>query len=106
MAFLGDNGCEIWCRWDGTGTVAIEDSFNVSSVTDNGTGDYTVNFSVTMSGAQGNCVVSAQGGMIFNANDDYSTTTTQRCISLHRDNSYQQLDVNMFCIAIFGDRSY
>ena len=34
-----------WCRFNGTGTVSIEDSFNVSSITDNGTGNYTVNFS-------------------------------------------------------------
>ena len=33
-----------WCRFNGTGTVAIKDSFNVSSITDNGTGNYTINF--------------------------------------------------------------
>ena len=33
-----------WVNFDGTGTVAIRASYNVSSITDNGTGDYTVNF--------------------------------------------------------------
>jgi hypothetical protein len=33
---------------DGTGTVAIRESGNVSSITDNGTGDYTVNFTTAM----------------------------------------------------------
>lgn len=33
-----------WVNFDGTGTVAIRESGNVSSITDNGTGDYTVNF--------------------------------------------------------------
>jgi hypothetical protein len=33
-----------WVNFNGTGTVAIRQSYNVSSVTDNGTGDYTVNF--------------------------------------------------------------
>lgn len=33
-----------WIRFDGTGTVTIEDSFNVASLDDNGTGDYTVNW--------------------------------------------------------------
>lgn len=37
-----------WVNFDGTGTVAIRDSHNVSSVTDNGTGDYTVNFETTL----------------------------------------------------------
>jgi len=34
-----------WVNFDGTGTIAARDSLNVSSLTDNGTGDYTVNFS-------------------------------------------------------------
>ena len=34
-----------WVNFNGTGTIAARDSENVSSLTDNGTGDYTVNFS-------------------------------------------------------------
>jgi hypothetical protein len=37
-----------WVNFNGTGTVAIRDSFNVSSITDNGAGDYTVNFTTAM----------------------------------------------------------
>jgi hypothetical protein len=37
-----------WVNFNGTGTVAIRDSFNVSSITDNGTGDYTINFTTAM----------------------------------------------------------
>jgi hypothetical protein len=33
-----------WVNFNGTGTVAIRASYNVSSITDNGTGDYTLNF--------------------------------------------------------------
>ena len=40
-----------WVNFDGTGTVAIRASFNVSSITDNGTGDYTVNFTTTLAAA-------------------------------------------------------
>jgi hypothetical protein len=40
-----------WVNFNGTGTVAIRAQFNVSSITDNGTGDYTVNFSNAMSDA-------------------------------------------------------
>lgn len=38
-----------WVNFNGTGTVAIRASGNVSSITDNGTGDYTVNFTTAMS---------------------------------------------------------
>ena len=34
-----------WVNFNGIGTVAIRDSENVASITDNGTGDYTTNFS-------------------------------------------------------------
>lgn len=37
-----------WVNFNGTGTVAIRASFNVTSITDNGTGDYTVNFTTAM----------------------------------------------------------
>ena len=41
--------CRAWVNFNGTGTVAIRSSGNVSSITDNGTGDYTVNFTNAMS---------------------------------------------------------
>ena len=41
-------GCRAWVNFNGTGTVAINASGNVSSITDGGTADYTVNFTVSM----------------------------------------------------------
>lgn len=41
-------GARAWVNFNGTGTVAIRASGNVSSITDNGTGDYTVNFATAM----------------------------------------------------------
>ena len=40
--------CRAWVNFNGTGTVAINASGNVSSITDNGTGDYSVNFTTAM----------------------------------------------------------
>lgn len=40
--------CRAWVNFNGTGTVAIRGSGNVSSITDNGTGNYTVNFITAM----------------------------------------------------------
>jgi len=37
-----------WVNFNGTGTVAIRASFNVSSITDNGTGDYTLNLTTSL----------------------------------------------------------
>lgn len=49
-----------WVNFNGTGTVAIRASFNVSSITDNGTGDYTVNFASAL--ADANFAVVSLGG--------------------------------------------
>lgn len=43
--------CRAWVNFNGTGTVAIRASGNVSSITDNGTGDYTVNFTAALTDA-------------------------------------------------------
>jgi hypothetical protein len=40
--------CRAWVNFNGTGTVAIRASGNVTSITDNGEGDYTVNFTTAM----------------------------------------------------------
>jgi hypothetical protein len=47
-ALLPQFACRAWVNFNGTGTVAIRASGNVSSITDNGTGDYTVNFITAM----------------------------------------------------------
>ena len=47
----GVNDAKAWVNFNGTGTVAIRASFNVSSITDNGTGDYTVNYTNALTDA-------------------------------------------------------
>jgi hypothetical protein len=49
-----------WVSFNGSGTVAILSSFNVSSITDNGTGDYTINFTTAMANANYAMVGSAR----------------------------------------------
>jgi hypothetical protein len=50
--------CRAWVNFNGTGTVAIRASGNVSSITDNGTGNYTVNFTNAMPDANYCCLFS------------------------------------------------
>lgn len=45
---IASGRAKAWVNFDGTGTVAIRASYNVSSITDNGVGDYTVNFTTAM----------------------------------------------------------
>lgn len=55
-----DGSAKAWVNFNGTGTVAIRASFNVSSITDNGVGDYTVNFTTAMADANYSALVTAQ----------------------------------------------
>lgn len=50
-----------WVNFNGTGTVAIRASFNVSSITDNGTGYYTMNFTNALADENYVCVFSNYG---------------------------------------------
>ena len=51
-----------WVNFNGTGTVAIRASYNVSSITDNGTGDYTVNFTTALADANYSFVATSNDG--------------------------------------------
>lgn len=53
--------CRAWVNFNGTGTVAIRASFNVSSITDNGTGDYSINLTTALTDA--NFVMSGSGAL-------------------------------------------
>ena len=46
---------KMWANLDGTGTAALDDSFNTSGLTDNGTGDFTVAINNDMSNANYSC---------------------------------------------------
>jgi hypothetical protein len=60
-------GCRAWVNFNGTGTVAIRASGNVSSITDNGTGLYTANFTTAMPDANYAAMI---GANINNSNTD------------------------------------
>ena len=57
---LSGTTCKAWVNFNGTGTVAIRASYNVSSITDNGIGDYTVNFTTALADAN-YCAVGQSG---------------------------------------------
>ncbi|NBX48434.1 hypothetical protein EBT25_00485 [bacterium] len=54
--------CKAWVNFNGTGTVAIRASYNVSSITDNGIGNYTVNFTTAMPDANYSYATQAGNG--------------------------------------------
>jgi len=47
-SYVVNGSAKAWVNFNGTGTIAIREGFNESSLTDEGTGDYTVNFTAAM----------------------------------------------------------
>ena len=62
----GDNvakrTAKAWVNFNGTGTVAIRDDFNVSSITDKGAGNYAINFTQSFSNANYSAVFTVANG--------------------------------------------
>ena len=75
MAYVSGGSAKAWVNFDGTGTIATRDSFNVSSLNDDGTGKYDV--VITNSMTNNDYAVSV-GGAYNTGDSDGSTSPTGR----------------------------
>lgn len=97
-------GCaKAWVNFNGTGTVAIRASYNVSSITDNGIGQYTVNFTTAMTDAD-YAVLFTPGGQETTSTGNFdvprrSTTPTTTSVQVIYSNGNQ--DTLYGSVAIF-----
>jgi hypothetical protein len=91
-------GCRAWVNFNGTGTVAIRASGNVSSITDNGVSNYTVNFATAMVDA--NYAVTATAGGVANGNfartAEDAETRTSSLVRLYTNEDAPQVNVAIF----------
>jgi hypothetical protein len=94
--------CRAWVNFNGTGTVAIRASGNVSSITDNGVGDYTVNFTTAMPDANFSTVVSVKREASFT---NPPTTAVERYAGTSRPNTTTTTTVMCGDQAAFRDSS-
>jgi hypothetical protein len=100
---LGPGLCKAWVNFNGTGGVQIRAAYNVSSITDNGTGDYTVNFTTAMPDANyawsGSSRSASSNGWINGNAAQAQTTTTLRISSVTAPIS--GVDASEILIAVF-----
>jgi hypothetical protein len=101
-------GCRAWVNFNGTGTVAIIGSGNVSSITDNGTGDYTVNFTTALVDANYCYTMAVEDASIALVNTNFTgfskTTSSIRTGTRYISNltgTATPDDADGVCIAIF-----
>jgi hypothetical protein len=78
---LSGTTCKAWVNFNGTGAVAISASGNVSSITDNGTGDYTVNFTTALVDANFSAVVGIGGDSTSAGNGAWAQRIRSRTTS-------------------------
>lgn len=93
-----------WVNFDGTGTVAIRDDFNVSTITDENVGQYRVNFSNTMSNTNYCAIVSMfhQPGVTYSASPTVNAFTTTYVSVVTAGNTSNLFDTPTVCVAVFG----
>ena len=96
--------CRAWVNFNGTGTVAIRASGNVTSITDNGTGDYTVNFTTAMPDA--NYAISAigtqtTGNTLVDCSKNNVRTDTTALVNVCTQQGSARLDNANVYVAIF-----
>ena len=95
-----------WVNFNGTGTVAINSAYNVSSITDNGVGQYSVNFGTAMTTANYIFVLGgrdANNGMgipTFQADPTRSITTSALPVIYNYPPNQQYYDGTHFCVVI------
>ena len=108
IALTKQMASKVWCNFNGQNTVSIRDSFNVSSVSDFGTGTYEVNYTSNMADVN-YCVTQGSADTGWGAKIDldvhaYQTTTKSRQRSFQVFGStYASFDSSMMNSTVTGD---
>jgi hypothetical protein len=99
--------CAAWVNFNGTGTVAIRASYNVSSITDNGTGSYTVNFATAMPDANYSAVCSGSrasnqlGYGVFKARPSSASACPVYFYVEDTFSGESAIDGDILCVSVF-----
>ena len=100
-----------WVNFNGTGTIAARDSLNLSSLGDNGTGQYEINYASAWSavtyaftGTMGQDTATSRttGGMMFDDQGSTPSTTAHRTVARNKGNAANVDCANIHCLVV-GD---
>ena len=101
--YVVNGSAKAWVNFNGTGTIATRESLNVSTLTDNGTGDYKVTFTASLSTSDfgataSNGEGSTHGTRIMTINEQASSSQT---IMSQTPSTYD--DTTIVCLDVKGD---
>lgn len=96
-----------WVNFDGTGTVSIRDSYNVSSITDLAVGDYRINFATAMDNTNFSVSSSQLNGSnpSFGLLAAFGTFSVGSVSVLYKDATSTLRDTDIGCVSIFGGKT-
>ena len=102
---IGLGRAKAWINFNGDDTPTARESYNVSSITDNATGDYTLNFTNAMSSANFAFAVSVGDGNHTSATRalNYIASTTTSLQLLAESSNGTNSDEPNICVVVFGD---
>ena len=104
MSYVANGSAKAWVNFDGTGTIAARDSLNVSSLTDNAAGDYSVNFSTSLNNANyGRLATMNRDGLATNDWGSQSYTASTSLIKIITWSNATTTDCPDISAAIHGD---
>jgi hypothetical protein len=95
--------CQAWVNFNGTGTPSIRDSYNVSSITDDGTGLYTVNFSNSMANGNYSFGSTGEDRRFISLNPSKPDPSTSSFSVMNSAYNGIEYDMTFNYINVFGD---
>ena len=100
---IAQGRAKVWINFNGSGTVSIVGSFNVSSLADRGTGQYTINFSNAMANDNYCAATMPRANSVTAGVGAQSELSTTNMLYQSRNGSGNLTDREILGVAIFGD---
>ena len=102
--YVINGSAKAWINLNGSGTIAIRDSFNISSAADDGTGQYTANLSTNMSDANYAMSIGGQDGaggafIVGKSSGTYTASANQVCCR----SASSFYDTSFISVTFYGD---
>jgi len=95
---------KVWINFNGESTIASRDTFNVGSISDEGTGDYQLNYTNNMGNANyAPSGMSEADGKVVIDDSDYSSHVTTSSLDVEAKSGGSNIDREVICVTIHGD---
>ena len=95
---------KVWINFNGESTIASRDTFNVGSISDEGTGDYQLNYTNNMGNANyAPSGMSEADGKVVIDDSNYSSHVTTSSIDVEAKTGGTNIDREVICVTIHGD---